>query len=114
MKRSISSRSSPISCCHSLRRSIQSSKVAMRAMGKHSVLLCDGFLTIRENTVILRPMDSHVKQVARPSSFIFTLFGDLVHRGSGQLAIGALIRLMGAFGLSEGAVRQAVSRMARQ
>lgn len=57
-----------------------------------------------------------VRPVTRPNSFIFTLFGDLVHRHSsdGSLWIGALVRLMAAFGLSEAAVRQAVSRMSRQ
>jgi phenylacetic acid degradation operon negative regulatory protein len=56
------------------------------------------------------------RQVARPNSFIFTLYGDMVHRGSGDgsLWIGALIRLMASFGVSPAAVRQAVSRMSRQ
>lgn len=54
--------------------------------------------------------------VTRPNSFIFTLYGDMVHRlaADGSLWIGALIRLMATFGISEGAVRQAVSRMSRQ
>lgn len=56
------------------------------------------------------------RQVARPNSFIFTLYGDMVHRLSsdGSLWIGSLIRLMASFGLSAAAVRQAVSRMTRQ
>ncbi|MBV8197466.1 MAG: phenylacetic acid degradation operon negative regulatory protein PaaX, partial [Candidatus Eremiobacteraeota bacterium] len=56
------------------------------------------------------------RSVARPSSFIFTVYGDVVarSRGSGWLWIGGLIRIMAAFGLSEAAVRQAVSRMSRQ
>ncbi|MBV8583935.1 MAG: phenylacetic acid degradation operon negative regulatory protein PaaX [Candidatus Eremiobacteraeota bacterium] len=56
------------------------------------------------------------RPVTRPTSFIFTLYGDLAHREGGDLSLsaGALIRLMGAFGVSEGAVRQAVSRMVRQ
>jgi phenylacetic acid degradation operon negative regulatory protein len=56
------------------------------------------------------------RQVARPNSFIFTLYGDMVHRlcGDSSLWIGALIRLMSSFGVSAPAVRQAVSRMARQ
>lgn len=56
------------------------------------------------------------RPVTRPNSFIFTLYGDLVHRHSsdGSLWIGGLVRLMAAFGLSEAAVRQAVSRMSRQ
>jgi phenylacetic acid degradation operon negative regulatory protein len=57
------------------------------------------------------------RPVTRPNSFIYTLFGDFVHRdpsSNGELWIGSLIRLMGEFGLSEQAVRQAVSRMSRQ
>jgi phenylacetic acid degradation operon negative regulatory protein len=53
----------------------------------------------------------------RPNSFIYTLFGDFVHRDptcGDELWVGGLIRLMGEFGLSEQAVRQAVSRMSRQ
>ncbi len=54
--------------------------------------------------------------VTRPNSFIFTLYGDLVHRagGDGSLWIGSLIALMASFGVSAPAVRQAVSRMSRQ
>ncbi|MDQ2866288.1 MAG: phenylacetic acid degradation operon negative regulatory protein PaaX [Candidatus Eremiobacteraeota bacterium] len=57
-----------------------------------------------------------VRTVTRPNSFIFTLYGDMVHRHieDGTLWIGALIALMSTFGLSEPAVRQAVSRMSRQ
>ncbi len=56
------------------------------------------------------------RTVVRPTSFIFTLYGDLVARsdGDGWLWIGGLIRIMGAFGVSAAAVRQAVSRMSRQ
>lgn len=57
------------------------------------------------------------RPVTRPNSFIYTLFGDFVHRDPGsndELWVGGLIRLMGEFGLSEQAVRQAVSRMSRQ
>ncbi|HEY6450754.1 MAG TPA: PaaX family transcriptional regulator C-terminal domain-containing protein [Candidatus Cybelea sp.] len=56
------------------------------------------------------------RQVKRPISFIFTLYGDMVARLStdGALWIGALITLMSSFGVSAPAVRQAVSRMARQ
>lgn len=57
------------------------------------------------------------RQVTRPNSFIYTLFGDFVHRDPtchDELWVGGLIRLMGEFGLSEQAVRQAVSRMSRQ
>lgn len=64
---------------------------------------------VKESVKVARP-------VTRPNSFIFTLYGDLVHRHSsdGSLWIGGLVRLMAAFGLSEAAVRQAVSRMSRQ
>lgn len=57
------------------------------------------------------------RPVTRPNSFIYTLFGDFVRRdpsSNDELWVGALIRLMGEFGLSEQAVRQAVSRMSRQ
>lgn len=56
------------------------------------------------------------RAVVRPNSFIFTLYGDMVHRlePDGTLWIGALIRIMASFGVSSQAVRQAVSRMSRQ
>ncbi len=56
------------------------------------------------------------RPITRPNSFIFTLYGDMVHRlrPDGSLWIGALIRIMGSFGVSSQAVRQAVSRMTRQ
>jgi len=55
-----------------------------------------------------------LRQVTRPRSFIFTLFGDVIRHYGGEIWIGSLNRLMGEFGLSEQAVRAAVSRMARQ
>ena len=54
------------------------------------------------------------RPVGRPASLIFTLYGDIVHAYGGKIWIGSLIRLMAEFGLSEQAVRQAVSRMSRQ
>lgn len=58
------------------------------------------------------------RPVERPNSFIFTLYGDLVHRGDqgerGSLWVGALIALMAPFGISAAAVRQAVSRLSRR
>ena len=57
------------------------------------------------------------RTVTRPNSFIYTLFGDFVHRdptAQDELWVGGLIRLMAEFGISEAAVRQAVSRMSRQ
>ena len=80
----------------------------------------DGFLLTRENNVIVRRRQRSVKletrSVTRPNSFIFSLYGDMVQRhiAGGTLWIGSLVRLMATFGLSEAAVRQAVSRMSRQ
>jgi phenylacetic acid degradation operon negative regulatory protein len=56
-----------------------------------------------------------MREVARPNSFIFTLYGDLVHgqAGDGSLWVGSLIALMACFGVTAPAVRQAVSRMSR-
>ncbi len=56
------------------------------------------------------------RPVTRPNSFIFTLYGDMVHRLAGDKAlwIGGLIRLMASFDISPQAVRQGVSRMTRQ
>lgn len=59
------------------------------------------------------PVKGH-RPVTRPNSFIFTVFGDFVHAYGGAIWIGSLVRLMGEFGLSEQAVRAAVSRMSRQ
>ena len=63
-------------------------------------------------------METPVKRpVTRPNSFIFTLYGDVVHRlggDAGALWVGGLIRLMAPFGISAAAVRQAVSRISRQ
>lgn len=55
----------------------------------------------------------------RPNSLIYTLYGDFVHRRAGtdlgdELPAAALIRLMREFGVTEAAVRQAVSRLSRQ
>ena len=54
------------------------------------------------------------REITRPTSFIYTLMGDLVRYYGGEIWIGSLGRLMAEFGLSEAAVRQAVSRMSRQ
>jgi phenylacetic acid degradation operon negative regulatory protein len=63
-----------------------------------------------------RSAESEKRLVKRPISFIFTLYGDMVARLSedGALWVGALITLMSSFDVSAPAVRQAVSRMARQ
>ncbi len=65
------------------------------------------------------PVNREIRPVLRPNSFIFTLYGDLVHRAGrddtgGSLWIGGLIALMAPFGISAAAVRQAVSRLSRQ
>ncbi|HEY3676092.1 MAG TPA: PaaX family transcriptional regulator C-terminal domain-containing protein [Candidatus Tumulicola sp.] len=58
------------------------------------------------------------RRTTRPTSLIFSLYGDLVHASGPSsepaLWLGTLVELMSAFDLSEAAVRQAVSRMARQ
>lgn len=54
------------------------------------------------------------RRIPRPNSIVFTLYGDFVHAYGDKLWIGSLVRLMAGFGLSEPAVRQAVSRMTRQ
>ena len=50
----------------------------------------------------------------RPQSMMFTLFGDyIMHRG-GEIWVGSLIRIATQFGLSEQAVRSALSRMSQK
>ena len=51
------------------------------------------------------------------SSFLFTLYGDFVHREPAtgeELPLTALVRLTAPFGYGEPAIRQAVSRLSRQ
>ena len=49
----------------------------------------------------------------RPQAMLFTLWGDyVVHRG-GEMSVGALLRIAAEFGLSELALRSALSRMGR-
>lgn len=51
--------------------------------------------------------------VVRPQSMMFTLFGDyIMHRG-GEIWVGSLIQISGQFGLSQQAVRSALSRMSQ-
>ena len=59
---------------------------------------------------------SLTREVSRPNSFIFNIYGDIVTRRAGEqrIALAGLVRLMDAFGVSEAAVRQSVSRLARQ
>jgi phenylacetic acid degradation operon negative regulatory protein len=54
------------------------------------------------------------RPVTRPNSFIFTVFGDFVRGKDDAIWVGSLVRLMAEFGLSEQAVRAALSRMSRQ
>ncbi|MFC2071078.1 hypothetical protein ACFLTB_07950, partial [Chloroflexota bacterium] len=51
------------------------------------------------------------RRVVRPQSAILTLYGDYLLDRGGEIGIGSLIILFGNFGLSEYAVRSAVSRM---
>jgi len=49
----------------------------------------------------------------RPQSAMLTLYGDYVLYRDGEIGIGSLVILLGNFGLSEQAIRSAVSRMCR-
>ncbi|MFC2020680.1 PaaX family transcriptional regulator C-terminal domain-containing protein [Chloroflexota bacterium] len=48
-----------------------------------------------------------------PRSAMLTLYGDYVRHRGGEIGIGSLIKLLVNFGLSEQAIRSAVSRMCR-
>ena len=48
-----------------------------------------------------------------PRETMLTLYGDYVRHKGGEIGIGSLVRLVSNFGLSENAVRSAVSRMCR-
>lgn len=50
----------------------------------------------------------------RPQDLVFTLFGDYLLHREGSVWVGSLIRLLGALGLSSGATRTVLSRMARK
>ncbi len=47
----------------------------------------------------------------RPRAAMLTLYGDYVLPRGGEIGIGSLVKLLGNFGLSEQAIRSAVSRM---
>jgi phenylacetic acid degradation operon negative regulatory protein len=49
----------------------------------------------------------------RPQAAILTLYGDYLLKRGGEIGIGSLIKLLGNLGLSQQAVRSAVSRMCR-
>ena len=53
------------------------------------------------------------KNTLRPQSTILTLYGDYIRHRGGEIGVGSLIRLLANFGLSEQAIRSAVSRMCR-
>jgi phenylacetic acid degradation operon negative regulatory protein len=53
------------------------------------------------------------KRTIRPQSAMLTLYGDYLLDRGGEIGIGSLINLFGNFGLSDQAVRSAVSRMCR-
>jgi len=50
----------------------------------------------------------------KPQSLIFTLFGDYIRHRSERVWIGALVKILGLFDVSEPAVRSTVSRMTRR
>ena len=49
----------------------------------------------------------------RPRAAMLTLYGDYVLHKGGEIGIGSLVKLLGNLGLSEQAIRSAVSRMCR-
>lgn len=50
----------------------------------------------------------------RPRSMLFTLYGDYVYPGGGDIWLGSLVQIGAALGMSEVAVRSAVARLARE
>ncbi|MBN2239167.1 MAG: hypothetical protein JW712_05300 [Dehalococcoidales bacterium] len=56
---------------------------------------------------------SKVKRKIRPQSAMLILYGDYLLENKAELGIGSIITLFGNFGLSDQAVRSAVSRMCR-
>jgi len=50
----------------------------------------------------------------RPQDLVFTLYGEYLLRREGPTWVGALIRLLSPFGVSEAAVRTVLSRMTRK
>lgn len=50
----------------------------------------------------------------KPQSMLFTIYGEYVRHYGSEIWVGSLTRLMGEFGLTEQAVRAAISRMQRQ
>lgn len=50
----------------------------------------------------------------KPQSMLFTIYGEYVRHYDHEIWIGSLTRLLGEFGMTEQAVRAAISRMQRQ
>ena len=50
----------------------------------------------------------------RPQSMLFTLYGDYILPRGGEIWVGGLIKLFAEFGLSEQAIRSALSRMSQK
>lgn len=50
----------------------------------------------------------------KPQSMLFTIYGEYVRHSGSEIWVGSLTRMIGEFGLSEQAVRAAISRMQRQ
>ncbi|GAX89277.1 phenylacetic acid degradation operon negative regulatory protein PaaX [Effusibacillus lacus] len=50
----------------------------------------------------------------KPQSLLFTIYGEYVRHHGGEIWVGSLTRLMGEFGMSEQAVRVAISRIVSQ
>lgn len=50
----------------------------------------------------------------RPQDLVFTLFGDYLLQRPGAVWVGALIAVLGALGVTEGAARTTLSRMSRK
>ncbi|WP_109690584.1 phenylacetic acid degradation operon negative regulatory protein PaaX [Tumebacillus permanentifrigoris] len=50
----------------------------------------------------------------KPQSMLFTIYGEYVRHYGNEVWIGSLTRLLGEFGMTEQAVRAAISRMQRQ
>lgn len=50
----------------------------------------------------------------KPQSLLFTIYGEYVRHYGGEIWVGSLTRLMGEFGMTEQAVRVAISRIVNQ
>ena len=59
-------------------------------------------------------MTRDVSEAARPRDLVFTLFGEYLLERSETVWVGTLITLLEPFGLTEGTVRTALSRMVKK